>query len=395
VSLYLCLITLLPHFIFTYFSLSSWTTGVLVVCFLTLSFLFIKNKLVLTNGYLKLMCYLFILLFCNLCSNIFITEQIYFSFILGILCILVYTLSMLNISIRFYSYKSQTLLNIYSFLFYLHVSIFIISIFFPQLNSSSGKNTILFFAEPSHFILSLTPIILLFSSTYKKSLFISIFFILTFLFIKDSLIGLILTPLVIVNYLYLRYSDSLKKILFLSISAILGICLLSFIVLNLNILPTYYASRLYFVENENFSILAFLYGWESILQILSNTKYLLGIGFLNMSSFNHQSDVLETLSNYNLGHIVSNSGGFILAKFITEFGYAAVISVFFLFYLLIKRLLYIRNKFNRYMYVDQMFVAYGFAFILEFLVRGSSYFSPNIFIFFSLFMIKNKHLHLN
>lgn len=236
---------------------------------------------------------------------------------------------------------------------------------FTPYGANASIKPMLPFTEPSHFAGNFLPFFIyacIVSSTiFRVCIVIAVTIAALAIQNMALLLGCLLVLLISTNY---------KTALFLLIIAV--------VVFNQTDM-TYFADRANIsIDNGNLSALVYLQGWQLILESWQNTSGW-GLGFqqLGISATKvPASIVIESILGTGLNLM---DGGFLLSKFLCEFGVAGVIIiiVYFKSALLVfrqLRLVAIGNVNTR----NSVIISYCFviSFALEILIRGSGYFSP-------------------
>ncbi len=240
------------------------------------------------------------------------------------------------------------------------------------------------FAEPSHLVISLTP--LLFLYLYNKNFFYrylgkKTFYILIFSLLLSPSSTLVVLLLFAIIFLFFQ-RVTIKNIIFGIIIFIIAIIA----IFKIPAVKERFFSLLYGLYNaeisdsnlKNLSALIFLKGLEMAKYALKH--FPLGVGFLNLEFLNDY--VVVSHLNKILYDLNANDGSSIAFKIIGEFGY---IGLLFLF----TAVIYFLSLLKRYNKINIMKIFFLFGFISCF-VRGTSYFDG--YPIFALAILFNRYL---
>jgi hypothetical protein len=257
----------------------------------------------------------------------------------------------------------------------------------------STEKQVIFFAEPSHYCLVISP-----------------FFLYMMLRVNFAEKFALLVLSLAIGYL-------LKSLIFFVVISIVAIFSIRLIILFLLILCTlvlqmvfnlfdfhYYLVRLNFLNNDlnniNLSTLVYLSSWERVTVNLVQTLGQ-GVGFQNLG-------FIDNLGNLQKSIIINNKylplsvydGSFLACKILVEFGiYGLVLLLVYIFYLMkISKIIYLES-FNKIDKINNKilfcFCCY-IMFIVDIFVRGIGYFSTSSFLFITaLLIILKKNLENN
>lgn len=244
-----------------------------------------------------------------------------------------------------------------------------------------------FFSEPSHFAITISPILLFYSLSKSKGyMYILIYYLIWSLLVQNA------TLLIITAICFLFVFSNKKKMLLLIIPVLL---LLKPLLNN-----KYFSDRLDINSNsENISVLIFLNGWEKAQELLSVTSGL-GIGFQQLGYYKlmQKTPVGEQLSYFGLEQLNKYDAGSIAPKIISEFGFAGIVClIVFLFFYGHFFIMIIKQKQNNSL-SELFLIACFLSFTIELFIRGIGYFSVGTFLFvasisnlpFKKLLIKNK-----
>lgn len=243
----------------------------------------------------------------------------------------------------------------------------------------------LLFVEPSHFAIVSLPFLLykiVSSKKQKSTLYFFIFFCIGIAMESLTLLaGLLLIMLIVLGKKY-------------SILLLAGVFILF---INYTSTPKfeYYESRINYANPENPSLLVFLSGWEEAYRAIVKTNGL-GVGF-------QQSGYVKLAGEYRL--ILASMGkenqniydnGVLGAKLILENGVVGVVLLFMYLYQFLKILFRINftpspSKSNKGFFFISIFLMFS----VEFLLKGSGYFSQTTFLFLTslFFLLPRQNLY--
>lgn len=253
------------------------------------------------------------------------------------------------------------------------------------------------FAEPSHFLISVSAI-LFFTGFYLNPVWriILIFSLSLQALLHPSLVMTLLVILMIIFY-YLR-----KPFRFFVLSILMSV--IAYLSLKYLGVISYFADRLDFSENSsNLTALIYMQGWEDAFRALMKTDGL-GLGFQNMGMMEageYGKKIYNILGEYKN----RKDAGFLAAKIIGEFGILGVGMI--VFYLnqfrrsamhLFRFMKYkIINSTNEYFETYEIFAhAVIVTFFIELFARGYGYFSPGVFLLLvANFLLSRKKTNLD
>lgn len=254
---------------------------------------------------------------------------------------------------------------------------------FRHIYFHAAKRMILF-SEPSHFALTVLPLLLykvLSSKTSYAWFFIGIVFGIA-LGIKSLTL---LVGIFIILFVY-----SFRKTLLFFTLPIIGI----FYFYGIHNLD-YFIARISFNDTNNISALVFLSGWDRAYLNFLNT-YGLGIGFQQLGYIGSMGVFQNKLASMGLEGLNLYDGGSTASKLISELG---ILGLVFIFMYIIKVLKLIKTiKINRSIVkTDTQYLFFASIFIMisiDLFIRGVGYFSPNIFLFLAaiIYFTQNKEI---
>lgn len=221
------------------------------------------------------------------------------------------------------------------------------------------------FSEPSHFVLSLTPVLIYACAARFSGYLVYLIFFLIWGFVIESLVAIVLVMLCFFMIL------SFKKMLLVFSS----LALFVYFAVDVN----YFVQRILLSpESNNLSVIVFLMGWDMAHEIMMATS-LWGSGFQQFGVFEVDSQFVTTIAELGLEGQNQFDGGSTAPKIIGEFGMLGLFIIMLYIYLFLKFFLEIKQQRtgekNKLLF--QVFVI---AFALELFVRGVGYFSPGAFL---------------
>lgn len=239
------------------------------------------------------------------------------------------------------------------------------------------------FAEPSHYVITLGPI--LFASGFffsLKSRAALIFFTLSFAILSPSVTMVLFSLLMIV--FFFKWS-------WIKVILIFPFILMLFYFLLLSEQGSYFIDRLSFSDSStNLTALVYMQGWSDMVFALQESNWL-GIGFQNLGilSPSYYGELIYSLAGEYKNR---NDGGFLASKIISEFGILGILFICFYFLTVIKSSLFLikiikRDSVNCYSSVYVFSNAVIVAFFIELFARGSGYFTPGFFLVLVSFFV--------
>ena len=263
---------------------------------------------------------------------------------------------------RFATYfKKYSLLLIYFLM-----CLFFISKYTNDFNFG-GKHSIFVFSEPSHYLFSTSCLFFFsFAKGGKYTRIIIYLFYISFIFLQNSLLCLFIIILltIIANNIY--------------IYIIFGSCFFYIYAFFYDQI-SYFTERLNFFEiSNNLSLLVYQDGLYSAYTSLKNTL-LLGYGIGNLGYVNDEISPFRQRINQIYGSKLNNfDGSFLASKIISEFGIIGILIVIFSIFLITLNYFRYHNQKSLYNCFN---ISVSFSFLIELLIRGSSYFTLNVFLF--------------
>jgi hypothetical protein len=384
--LYLSLVYLFPHFIFVYFGASSLAIGLVLLSSLILPIVFVE----IVRATIPLSVVVFMVI-----STIVLVLYAFYGYLSSGAMKSLYSMSLLLLIVL--AYKLFLFLDKLSFdslMSTLNVFVIILfvmgwlSYFFgaPLYAYVDLEKPVFPFSEQSHYALSVGVFIVALVTVCKIKM--------AFVYIGNLILQGILFP----NLTMIMFSLLCALIIVFRARFVFALFwLIIFSVLFLSLMfylvnyVDYFSSRLDFEAMENLTLLVWVQGWMIAATSLIETNAL-GVGFQAMGSpqttLPHISNLIYEIygATYNI-----EDGGFLLAKFVSEFGILAILLSFVYFswcgYYIVslhrkrrietRRVFMAGNLLNKEIIVDGLL----FAFIVEYVFRGYGYFSPGLVIF--------------
>jgi hypothetical protein len=241
---------------------------------------------------------------------------------------------------------------------------------------SDFRKTMIFFSEPSHFIVIFSPFLLymaVISQTRMKLFFLFLTILLALSVQNVTFLACVL--LIVVSTLRLHQ-------IVIGFIAAAGLLVLGFETID----ASYYISRLDLsVNSNNLSSLVFMSGWErAYLNFVDSSGW--GIGFQQLGFIGDQGVAMTKLEELNATGLNLLDGGSVGAKLISEFGVLAVIGLFgYLFYfakfvkdlrvISLGRIVDVNN--SKKVFALSCIVMY----FVELFARGTGYFTSTALLF--------------
>lgn len=242
------------------------------------------------------------------------------------------------------------------------------------------------FVEPSHFALSFTPFLMYICVTTRSW---------TRLFILA--VGLacagILQNLTMAVGCLLVVAVSLRT--WVAVTA--GALMVVGIVLT-QIDLSYFSDRINFSGDvTNLSTLVYIQGWQLIAEAWHNTGGW-GLGFQQLGQVLTQVSAAQQIVAVAGGYLNLMDGGFVLAKFVSEFGLMGlIISIVFFYRVFLSFKALRRHALNRGELLPATVLAHCFvmSFLLELVVRGMGYFTPTLLAMLTALLYLHRQQRLN
>ncbi len=249
---------------------------------------------------------------------------------------------------------------------------------------SSDPKFMIFFSEPSHYVLTFLPF--LFYNIYvhkNKFLYLFISFLIA-LSVRNA-------TLIVGTFLIIFTFYSFKKTI-----AIMFILILFFLFLdsieNFK-LSHYFFSRI-MLNSNNISVLVFLSGWNrAFLSLLESYGW--GLGFQQFGFVGHVGYYQHLLSAISpaLSKLNLYDGGTIGSKFIAEFGIFGIIMLIIYLKIWIGYLLKLR-RYNINSNIELFFISFYFMYIIDIFIRGMNYFDfPTFMLLSSIYFLLYKNFN--
>ena len=369
ISIILSTIIIVPSLFLKYFEASSMQLGtvfILITIFLFTIIYRINNNLHKNELYFILAFLISVICLSTYTifyENNFNLERYLSSFIYLILFILG-SLLLTNI---FLSVKDDVLFDVLNIIFFILLLDGLVSTLMYQL-SNDYKKTLFLFKEPSHFALTLLPLLFFILNIKKNPIFLILAFYIALFFQNLTL----LLGLIMITFLFY-----IKKIyLFIFLFIIIFIIVYSFIDFS------YFLSRLDLSkESDNVSSLVFLSGWARAYENFFNTNGV-GIGFQQLGYSGYFDEYQEIIFKVSDGMYLNlYDGGTIASKLISETGLIGIILIFFYLKQMLKYIyIYMKYSYN-FSGVEFFFFSIYIFFFLELFIRGSGYFTGTTLLF--------------
>lgn len=240
-----------------------------------------------------------------------------------------------------------------------------------------ASKPVIFFAEPSHYAVNLSPFFLymiVMSQPKKRYLLILLALILALLLENLTLVAIV----ILVSALTLSINMLVIGLIF-----IIAVFFFGFDVKDLS----YYVSRVDLsLANNNLSALSYLNGWERAYLNTINTLGL-GIGFQQMGFVGNENvgGVMLKLTSLGVPYLNLKGGGFLASKLISEFGAMAIIllTVYLLYFFHYAK--WLRNiavrKVKSFSPQNIFFISSFVMYFVQIFFRGTGYFTSGAFLF--------------
>lgn len=263
-------------------------------------------------------------------------------------------------------------------LMYFYFGIIILSFFTSSLFTIYSK-PIFPYSEPSHMALFFGPILcynIITSQSSRKRLYLILIGLAISIFVKN--LTLLVTIIVVAVFIF--------NIYVIPIAVLGGVFFYYFSDIE------YFMSRLDFANSRftNLSTMVYVKGYELIQQSFEKS-YGLGIGFQQLGIVTLQTETQQALIKILGEDLNAKDGGFLSAKFISEFG---IIGVFFIFLYIVS----LSRSWIRFKKISISDITSGQAlyyssfitFFSELFFRSLGYFTPSVFLFLVAIFVR-KH----
>jgi len=235
------------------------------------------------------------------------------------------------------------------------------------------------FSEPSHYALSIGPILFT-TGFFLKPKYRNFLVLILFIFgvTLKSLILLVFSVFLILYYYKARYIPIFISV-FLSVFFLFDGVFFD---------ATYFIDRLSLLGGQNLSVLVYIQGWENILIALEQS-YGFGVGFGNIAN-TLIGDTGELIYSLSGEYKNRTDGSFLASKLISEFGVFGIflIAIYIKLFLRSSRFLkatifanFYLNQNSQYSAIQVLSSAFIVSFSIELFIRGYGYFSPGVLIF--------------
>ena len=367
----LCII-IIPSAYFLYIENISYSSGTTITIALIIIIYFTRNKKITIDNSVFIFLIFLTIIFLNsiypmLFFNWFDFRRFILSFILIVALILASNL-FAQFSQRTDDNKIYKYINIIFYISIIDCIIFFVKkkFFFPR------SSELFLFPEMSHFALIFLPILCFKILTYKKEFnkYILIIFSLSLAIFVENLTLLVGTILVMAIY-------SLKKTLF---SILIPLLLIIFFtgIENFN----YFIDRMTLTNPNNISTLVFLSGWERAYLNLFEYNFL-GIGFNQLGLEGQMGIYHEKIKHLGLPDLNLKDGGSVAPKLISELGVLGIILICVYLFFCFKIIYKIKKTNLKLNNLGTFYLSIYIMFFVNLFLRGTGYFSPIIFLFFS------------
>ncbi|MBE0471041.1 MAG: hypothetical protein IBX55_16220 [Methyloprofundus sp.] len=372
---------LMPSFFYVVFAFPSMSFGLFVAC---IAVILVSLKLDISFSTKKIVSFLFLLIFIVIYQFFtFYVENFPFDHrtIASMVFLLILIFSALIFGGYLFQYQSKTFFNVLPFLVFFSILIGFFAIFFEQsfLGYELYAKSVFPFAEPSHYAITLGPI--LFASGLLLSLKYRVLILVSFI-----CLGVLLPSLVMMLFSFLMMFFFFKCSIFKK-AVFIFIGLFFFYFLFFIEEGAYFLERITFSsESKNLTALVYMQGWSDMFESLEASSFL-GVGFQNMGILppGYYGDLIYSLAGEFKNR---NDGGFLAAKLISEFGVLGMLFIIFYIRLFLSSIKLLIRWINTAS-IDQnaqlsklSIFASGIivGFFVELFARGSGYFTSGVFM---------------
>lgn len=236
------------------------------------------------------------------------------------------------------------------------------------------------FTEPSHMALFIAPFfffLIVSSTNFQKIVYLLVFVSISLL--MENLTMLMVSLGAVILILRLRV-------------LIYFIPLCIFIFLNIDL--SYYSDRLLFSDTDNLSTLVYIQGWNFIQESFIKT-YGFGLGFQQLGFLDISGEASEKILAISNESLNISDGGFVLSKFVSEFGIFSIILLLLYIYIFSHSLKKLR-KISAGKIIENNLMTFAmcciFAYSVNLFIRGVGYFDASmLFLITSIFILKNNN----
>lgn len=275
-----------------------------------------------------------------------------------------------TLSISFLGLNHHVVKQVCWIIFCLMIFLLIASLlnFYPS--TIFGMNKVVFpFSEPSHFALAFVPFLMFVcvtSSGWRSFGLLCAGVVLAY-WVQNltMMVGCLLVALICARLVFLP------------------ILLITVLTVGLMLDLTYFTERLNFTgETSNLSALVYLQGWELVKESMELTSNW-GLGFQQLGLQPTSVPTAETIYQISGSELNQIDGGFLLAKFVSEFGVLGILVVGGLSLFIGTVAIKLRSIANgRYATSAEIFSCCVIvSFLLEIYVRGVGYYSGTVLLF--------------
>jgi hypothetical protein len=238
----------------------------------------------------------------------------------------------------------------------------------------NARKPILFFSEPSHYALAISPL-LLFVLTIARPRFRGVLIIAVLI---TALIVKSMTLLIALSFFSILVVNAKLSVIVLSTAAITYV-----VGVDKNEFLSYFIERTKIsFESTNSSVLVFLKGWEEAYLNFWEFRGM-GVGFQQLGYFGQGGAADSKLSELGMAGLNRFDGGTIGSKLISEFGLLGVSFVVLYLYVFMRSVGELRRASRSSKIYDPtriFFLSCFVAFAIDLFVRGTNYFSESSFL---------------
>ena len=376
----LLFIIIAPGAYYIYIEKISYSSGSLISAFFVLLVYLTKYKKIdLDRSCISVFIVSIGIFVVSLSSMILFDWFDYNRFYLSYILILISTLGSIVFFELSMKIKDKSLCNSISAVFYIVLADGLIYLIYKIIFPLSKYPFLIFFPEMSHFSLIFLPLLLFKVLTSKNNTYVYtiILFSLILAFIVENLT--LLVGIIMVMMIY-----SIRRTLILFFIPVIFYLLFfgtdNFIYFTNRLVGL--AAGLTLEGKDNISALVFLSGWERAY--LNLVDYgLFGIGFNQLGYEGQIGYFQDKIRFHGLYGLNLKDGGSLAPKIISELGIFGIILIFMYLFYFIKITYKIKRYNFSYSYLDIFYISIFIMSFINFFVRGSGYFSPIMFLFYS------------
>ena len=238
-----------------------------------------------------------------------------------------------------------------------------------KINTFTYSNSILYFSEPSHLAIALSPfsVYSILSTKIRSSLCLAFSLLILAIWLQNTTLLALSIACSLILSLRFRLSIFFRSLLALSLS-------LCFLLLILN--SQYLVSRIS-LDPQNISSLVYLRGLQSSAASLARPPFV-GVGLQMMASRAPSTPAVDLLNDYNLGDLNNSDGGFVAAKFLTEFGWLGLSLLIYSLARALRLFVFALKLSSQGMAAksDIIFISCIVSVLIQLFVRGAGYLGP-------------------